>query len=120
MNKEEFITGIEKAVTKNLPANIGQLLEHLPKGNKSLKDLSDWYKSMDISEKKKIEQLIKLAGYHSMFGFLCILDGVRVIEDTIDKGEFELYFAKFGQKELINTETGPYLHDLWKERNLEE
>jgi len=48
-----------------------------------------------------------------VFGTLCVLDGVRVIEDSQDKGDFEVYYVKEGQRTLLNT-PNVSLHELYQ------
>jgi len=47
----------------------------------------------------------------SVFGMLCILDGVRAIENE-DKGELKLYYERSGKSTLINDNSKVMLHDL--------
>lgn len=49
-----------------------------------------------------------------IFGFLCVLDGVRVIEDDETKGDFQLNYIK-GSKSLLNAADSPMLHDLYSD-----
>ena len=54
-----------------------------------------------------------LAVDQTVFGFLCVLDGVRQIESDSDKGELVLKFTKHGDDAVLNGD-GPALHDLFK------
>jgi hypothetical protein len=47
----------------------------------------------------------------SIFGFFCVLDGVRTIEDGLEKGKLELWHVKNGQRTLINDSEQDFLHD---------
>ena len=38
----------------------------------------------------------------AVFGFLCVLDGVRAIEDTEVKGQLKLYYEKENKSVLLN------------------
>jgi len=49
---------------------------------------------------------------YAVFGFLTVLDGVRAVESTPEKGEFELRFSKGGIETVISP-SDPYLHDLF-------
>jgi hypothetical protein len=55
---------------------------------------------------------ITMASDTTMFSFLCVLDGVRAIEDTEEKGQLKLIFSKDGVEELLNNPDEEYLHDL--------
>jgi hypothetical protein len=47
------------------------------------------------------------------FGALCIIDGVRAIEDGPDKGEYEIFYVKGGHRHLLNEPGGYLLHDIF-------
>jgi hypothetical protein len=59
-----------------------------------------------------IAQIAFDAANRAAFGFLCVLDGVRAIEDYGPQGVLELRYAK---DEVVNLtpSDGPMLHDLW-------
>ena len=48
----------------------------------------------------------------AVFGFLCVLDGVRAVENGPDKGTFELRYLKDGSV-LLNPQDEAMLHDLY-------
>ncbi len=49
----------------------------------------------------------------AVFGFFCVLDGVRVIEESPEKGDLELYYVKGEERNLLNNPNGGELHDLF-------
>ncbi len=49
----------------------------------------------------------------AVFGFLCVLDGVRSIEEGQDNGRLELVYHK-GKSVVLNPSEGEMLHDLWE------
>jgi hypothetical protein len=110
MNKEDFIKAIKIAVCNSVPDDIdAQLQDPLPE----MKDLAEWYGKLNSEEKRMLKRVIQLSVDNSIFGFLCVLDGVRAIEDTIEKGNLELTYSKYGHKVLLNEERGMYLHDIF-------
>jgi hypothetical protein len=44
---------------------------------------------------------------------LCVIDGVRTVENTDTKGQFELLHVK-DKSTLLNPPGGPMLHDLYE------
>ena len=48
----------------------------------------------------------------AVFGFLCVIDGVRAIDDSEKKGALELRYVNDGSV-LLNAPDGEMLHDLW-------
>jgi hypothetical protein len=50
----------------------------------------------------------------AIFGVFCIIDGVRAIENSPDKGGYEIYYVKADHRQLLNDpEVGP-LHDIFQ------
>ena len=60
-----------------------------------------------------LAEALKDAAEGAIFGLLCVLDGVRVIEDAPDKGGFELYYVKVDKRVLLNP-SGDELHDIFQ------
>ena len=60
-----------------------------------------------------LKEVLSEAAESAVFGFLCILDGVRVIEDVTDKGTLELYFVKSGEKTQLNDPSREEPHNLF-------
>ncbi len=59
---------------------------------------------------KVVSQSVEMA----VFGFFCVLDGVRAIEDDFEKGDLILSFEKHGKSTWLNNPNdGHYLHDLF-------
>ena len=48
----------------------------------------------------------------AVFGFLCVLDGVKAIKKTGVKGHLKLYNEKEKKSVLLNDSNEDYLHDL--------
>lgn len=115
MNSNEFVESIKIGVEQSTFDGLKSLLENPPgrSPSKELVGLSDWYKSLDISDKENLHEIIRLATKHSIFGMLCIIDGVRQIESTYDKGELVLEFHKNGEIIRLNDPNEEFLHDIF-------
>lgn len=114
MNAEEFIDGIKIAVEKSTIENILDELAIEPDVSElKAKILYDWYQNLDALGKGMVKLLITNTTQTSIFGFLCVLDGVRAIEDTTDKGELQLYFVKDEEQTLLNDFSEDFLHDIY-------
>jgi hypothetical protein len=48
----------------------------------------------------------------AIFGFLCVLDGVRAIEGARDKGRLVLFYDR-ESRVLLNNPDDEYLHDIY-------
>src|SRR5712691_9215270 len=104
MTPEDFIRALKIAVHDAGVRAVRETLEH-PSGRKpetSVVELSDWYHSMSDTDKDKLMKVVQHAVHTSVFGFLCVLDGVRTIEDTQNKGELELCYVRDGVRTLLN------------------
>jgi len=86
-----------------------------PPGRRPSSDLierSRWYNSLDGDQKKLLASIVGDVADRAVFGFLCVLDGIRTIEDGTDKGRLELRYVK-DRSHVLNSPDGEFLHDLW-------
>jgi len=115
MNQKEFINAIRIAVADSAKKSIESILANPPgrKPNRGDVELSDWFKALDEENKDFISRVIKRTADMAVFGFLCVLDGVRAIEYGPDKGNLNLYYEKNGNTILLNDADEEYLHDIW-------
>ena len=84
--------------------------------------LSKWYNQLDSTDCEMLEEALKEAAELAIFSFLCILDGVSVVEDSADKGELELYYSKGGDRKRLNDPNEQELHNLfnkWCKENVQ-
>ncbi len=116
MNQEEFIAAIKVAVHDSTIKGMKSVLASPPGRNphEKTKEISRWFNALPEEDKQQVEEIIKQAVHASIFGFLSILDGVRAIELTPEKGNLELIFNKDGKKTLINEPQGEMLHDIYQ------
>jgi hypothetical protein len=77
-----------------------------------LLEQSAWYNSLQDDQKRILSSIILDVADRAVFGFLCVLDGVRAIDDNADKGRLELRYIKNGST-LLNPPEGEMLHDFW-------
>lgn len=114
MNQTEFIDAIKIAVKDNAIEGIKSSLRNPPGRHPSEEkvELSKWYNNLSEQDKRFINQIITNSVESALFGFLCVLDGVRSIE-SYEKGELKLFYEKDGNKMLLNDFNLEYLHDLF-------
>jgi hypothetical protein len=104
MDASEFVEIIKRSVCDAALRDTLSNLEH-PPGRRPPADLvarSNWYKALDKHQRSIIYDIIQSSVDNAVFGFLSVLDGVRSIEETEDKGSFELRFLKNGIVEVIS------------------
>jgi hypothetical protein len=77
-----------------------------------LQERSKWYHSLSDDQKTILSSIILDVADRAVFGFLCVLDGVRAIEDDGDKGHLELRYVR-DNSTLLNPPEGEMLRELW-------
>ncbi len=115
MNTEEFVEVLKVVVRDGAASDVIGVL-NAPPGRRPSRELierAEWYKSLKEGEKKLLSEVVVDAVNRAIFGFLCVLDGVRSIEDGEDKGRLELIYHK-DESVLLNPSEGEMLHDLWQ------
>jgi hypothetical protein len=115
MTNEEFVSAIKLSVSDAAASGMIKTLTR-PAGRKPsshLVRLSAWYNQLSQNDQQVLAEVLKEAAEHAVFGFFCVLDGVRAIEDSVEKGVLELYFAKDGEKVLLNDPRQEQLHNLF-------
>ncbi|MDR3390770.1 MAG: hypothetical protein P4L77_03460 [Sulfuriferula sp.] len=115
MDADEFIASIKVAVHDSTICGTQAMLEH-PSGRKppeKIVQLSQWYNALPESDKDRVREVITLAVHGSVFGLLCVLDGVQVIESSVEKSDFELHQVREGARNIINGKNIS-LHDIYQ------
>ena len=115
MNSEQFVDILKLIVFESSVESVHTNLIEPPGRTPSKKNLkmSEWFKNLPDHDKEMVIEVVRESAGASVFGLLCVLDGVRAIEDD-DKGELKLYYEKRGKKVLLNdTDSGEYLHDIF-------
>jgi hypothetical protein len=111
---EQFIEALRNVVLAHVTANTISALEKPPgrRPRRDLVDASAWYQRLSDDDRARLRDVVAMAAHSTMFGMLAVLDGMRVIEDTTEKGTFRLTFSKGGQEWELNPPEGVPLHDL--------
>lgn len=117
MDSREFISVIKKIVRDAAVSDTISVMEHPPgrKPPQESKDRAEWYRSLDHDQRRLLASVIADAADRVIFGLLCVVDGVRAVEDGEVKGRFELRYVK-GTATLLNDPNDVMLHDLYKSR----
>jgi hypothetical protein len=114
MTGEDFVMAIRRAVRDAAIEGTVQTLEN-PPGRRPRPELlaqSDWYRSLSEQQRELMTGVVRHAVDSAVFGFLCVLDGVRVVEDDEVKGDFELRYIK-GSAEVLSGPDLPMLHEIY-------
>jgi hypothetical protein len=116
MDSQEFVAALHVAARDTTASSVMSALER-PPGKRPAEDMlarSRYYHSLDEEQKRILSSIVLYAVDLTVFGFLCIIDGVKVFEDIGEKGELELWYVGPGnERVLLNPPEGDFLHDLW-------
>ncbi|MEI7376821.1 hypothetical protein [Dickeya chrysanthemi] len=112
MDAEKFVDVIKLVVRDAAIEDTISVLTSPPgrRPSKELVELSNYYNGKNDEEKELINRIIKLASDDAVFGFLCVLDGVRAIEDEEEKGTLSLIYKK-NEEVILNKDED--LHDYY-------
>ena len=120
MTAEEFITKVRQVVYDPAISGTLSVIQRPPgrRPSENLTALSAWYAQLSENDRKMLQSAVALAARGATFGMLAVLDGVRQIEETPEKGTLELWYAKGDRRVLLNSSRSEHLHDLFN-RELE-
>lgn len=113
MTPEFFVGSLEKHCRDSAVEDcIANFLN--PPGRKpaeALVRLSSWFKSLSEGDQEMVASAMRESADATLFGVLCVIDGVRVIEDGPEKSEFELSASRRGIRSVISPSASD-LHDF--------
>lgn len=79
----------------------------------AIRKLSEWFNQLSETDQQAVAKVASMTAHSAVFGFLCVLDGVRTIQDGGQQGELELHFVQANQPSVrLNPSSGDSLHDL--------
>ena len=116
MKPSDFIDALKSEVRDAAASDtISQI--RTPSGRRppeAIRKLSSWFNQLPEADQQVVAEIAKMSASNAVFGFLCVLDGVRTIEDSEQRGEFELnYVQKDKVSARLNPLSGELLHDLF-------
>jgi hypothetical protein len=114
VNSEQFVDRIRIVVRDGAVSEALGVLNSPPgrRPSEELQERSIWYNSLDNDQKRIVSSVVLDAVNRAIFGFLCVIDGVRAIENDEEKGTLELRYVK-SDSVLLNPPDGEMLHELW-------
>jgi hypothetical protein len=114
MTPEEFVKALRKVVLQRAAASTISAIE-APPGRRPRRDLveaNEWYLRLTEQDRARLRGVAEMVARNAVFGMLAVLDGARVVEDTLEKGTFELAFRKGGSRWDLMPPGGMALHDI--------
>ena len=115
MTPEGFVKALKEtcsdAAVKDCLSNIQS-----PPGRKpdpSLVKLSNWYRGLEPQDQAHVLDVMRETASATLFGVLCVIDGVRAVEDSASKSEFKLTATRDGKESVISP-SYEHLHEIFK------
>jgi hypothetical protein len=115
MSPSEFVEAIKTEVRDAASSDtITQL--RTPTGRRpaeNVRRLSAWFNQLSEGDQQTVAEVAAMASHNAVFGLLCVLDGVRPIQEGQQAGELQLTFVGSDKPSVrLNPATGDTLHDL--------
>ena len=114
MDRERFVDLIRLYVQESAIADTISILSWPPgrRPRQELLVLSTWFNGLAFDDRQNVERVIEETAHAAVFGFLCVLDGCRVIENPPERGTLDLRYHRGEVDISLNDETGSPLHEL--------
>jgi hypothetical protein len=110
VDSRNFIDIIKHSVRDAVVSGTLRILQR-PPGRRPSAELTEnslWYEA----QRARLSSVIQFAVDQAVFGFLYVIDGVRVIENAESKGRLELRYIR-EKTTVLNPPDGPMLHDMY-------
>ena len=78
-----------------------------------LVQISKWFHTLSEEDRSFLRLALQEVADATLFGVLCVVDGVRVIEDSAEKSDFILTANRSGAESQISP-SSTFLHDLFR------
>jgi len=115
MTPDAFVDAVKNHVIGSGVRGVMKSLVAPPERNPTSKRMAatEWYNALGDEHRGYVENAVRDAAHASVFGLLCVLDGVRVIETGEKKSEFRLVcICPDGTEAVLNPSNGEMLHDI--------
>ena len=115
MTPERFVEVLESECRDAAVAECITSFENPPgrRPDQALVELSQWFRSLQPSDREYVIRAMKHAADATLFGVLCVVDGVRAVESHTDKSTFILSAERGGLTTVISP-TSDFLHDIYR------
>ncbi|CUI99151.1 hypothetical protein [Cognatishimia activa] len=116
MDDQAFIDAVKEHVFNSAVEDVLSQLDS-PAGRKpadTTMQLSLWYNEQNDDSKAHIRQCVQEGAHAALFGFFCVLDGVRLIHEDLRHGELRLVLQT-DAKEIVLADNQAIsdLHDIF-------
>ena len=116
MTSDQFVEALIRCVHDSSVSDVVAALK-APSGRRPPSrqvELSQCFNGMSVSDQARLGQVVEQAVHAALFSVLCVLDGVRAIEDSSEKSELQLLAVKDRNSERLNPPDAECLHDSYQ------
>jgi hypothetical protein len=115
MNKEEFVRIIKREVRDNAITGCYSILSNPPgkRPKQDLLELSNWFNALGETDRTMVAKIATMVLDDGVFGFFCVLDGVRAIDLPEERGQLTLHYTRGAEDVDLTSEEGDYLHEIF-------
>jgi hypothetical protein len=119
MTPEEFVNVLREVVLTSAAEETLRAIADPPgrRPRRELLEANAWYRGLSEHDRAQLRQVAVMTAHQAVFGFLAVLDGVQVVEDTPEKGTFKLTFCKGDHEWELTPRRGELLHDILNEQS---
>lgn len=113
MDSEEFVRALKQNCCDVAVDDCTSILQNPPgrKPDQALVALSEWFKKLSASDRALVIESMRMAADATLFGVLCVIDGVRPCESSPEKSQFTIYANKSGEQTKV-APASHFLHDI--------
>jgi hypothetical protein len=115
LDATEFVGALTETCRDSAVADALAQLQK-PVGRKppaQLQQLSSWYNTLSSEQRQHTAAIMRLVADSTLFGVLCVLDGVRAVESTAQKSSFRVTATK-GKVSSVLSPGSVFLHDIYR------
>jgi hypothetical protein len=118
LNPSEFVRALTETCRDSAVSDVVSNLKKPPgrKAHGDLNELSVWFNSLPAEEQARTTAAMRMAADYTLFGVLCVLDGVRTIEHSTEKSRFRLTASK-GKVDSVLLPGMESLHDIYRRQS---
>jgi len=115
MKPEDFVRALKSqcrdAAVEDCLSNFASPPGRAPEAD--LVQIAKWFQSLSAADRSCLRLALQQVADATLFGVLCVVDGVRAIEDSEEKSDFVLTARRAGANSQISP-NDTYLHDLFR------
>jgi hypothetical protein len=115
MKPEQFVQRLKSECRDSAVSGCVASFEKPPgrRPDQALLRLSQWFVALPSSDRELVVRAMREAADATLFGVLCVIDGVRTIESGTEKSRFTLSAERGGSVSVISP-TDDFLHDIYR------